>query len=127
MIRPDFDEHLDELCDYAQLIIQAAKAMPAWKFSQAVRRREAWAATVHRWFRDFDFFLAPVMGETARRCDAKFPSEEGRPGAPRPRAGRRGPGLIAGRRSRRKEHPRASMPGRKDNADGRANYRCAAG
>jgi aspartyl-tRNA(Asn)/glutamyl-tRNA(Gln) amidotransferase subunit A len=78
MIKPDFDEHLGELCDYAQRIIEAAKAMPAWKFSQAIRRREAWAAAVHRWFRDFDFFLAPVMGETARRCDARFPWEEGR-------------------------------------------------
>jgi aspartyl-tRNA(Asn)/glutamyl-tRNA(Gln) amidotransferase subunit A len=78
-IKPDFDEHLDELCDYAQAIIKAAVAMPAWKFSQAIRRREAWAAATHRWFRDFDFFLAPVMGETARRCDAKFPWEESRP------------------------------------------------
>jgi len=78
-IKPDFDEHVDELTDYARAIIQGAKAMSAWQFSQAIRRREAWAAAIHRWFRDFDFFLAPVMGETARRCDAKFPWEEGRP------------------------------------------------
>jgi aspartyl-tRNA(Asn)/glutamyl-tRNA(Gln) amidotransferase subunit A len=79
LIKPDFDAHFDELTDYALPVMQGAKAMMAWQFSQAVRRRQAWAAAIHRWFSDFDFFLAPVMGETARRCDAKFPWQEGRP------------------------------------------------
>jgi len=78
-LKPDFDDQFDELTNYGRAVMEAARAMIAWKFAQSVSRREAWGAAVRRWSRDFDFFLAPVMGETARRCDARFPWEEGRP------------------------------------------------
>jgi len=78
-IKPDFDDHLDELTDYGRRTMEAAKEMPAWKFSQAVRRREAWSAAVRRWSETFDFFLAPVMSETAPRCDAPPVYEQRRP------------------------------------------------
>jgi aspartyl-tRNA(Asn)/glutamyl-tRNA(Gln) amidotransferase subunit A len=69
-IKPDFDEHFEELTDYGKRAIEAALVTPAWQFVDAVRRREQWAAAINRWFRDFDFFLAPVMSQPAPRCDA---------------------------------------------------------
>jgi len=68
-IKPDFDAHFEELTDYGQRAIEAALATPAWQFVDATRRREQWAAATNRWFRDFDYFLAPVMALPAPRCD----------------------------------------------------------
>jgi Asp-tRNA(Asn)/Glu-tRNA(Gln) amidotransferase A subunit family amidase len=79
LVKPDFDHHFDELTDYGRRTMEAAREMPAWKFSQAVRRREAWSAAVRRWSETFDYFLAPVMGETAPRCDAPPVYEQRRP------------------------------------------------
>ncbi len=69
-IKPDFDEHFDDLTDYGRHSIETALTTPAWQFADASRRREQWAAAINRWFRDFDYFLAPVMGMPAPRCDA---------------------------------------------------------
>jgi aspartyl-tRNA(Asn)/glutamyl-tRNA(Gln) amidotransferase subunit A len=69
-IKPDFDEHFDELTDYGRRAIEAALVTPAWQFADSTCRRERWAAAVNRWFRDFDYFLAPVMSMPAPRCDA---------------------------------------------------------
>ena len=79
LVKSDFDHHFDELTDYGRRTMEAAREMPAWKFSQAVRRREAWSAAVRRWSETFDYFLAPVMGETAPRCDAPPVYEQRRP------------------------------------------------
>ncbi len=70
LIKPDFDEHFEELTDYGRRAMEAALSTPAWQFADAVRRREQWGAAISRWFRDFDYFLAPVMGKPAPRCDA---------------------------------------------------------
>jgi aspartyl-tRNA(Asn)/glutamyl-tRNA(Gln) amidotransferase subunit A len=77
-IKPDFDEHFEELTDYGRYSIEKALTTPAWEAANANRRRERWAAAINRWFRDFDYFLSPVMGMPAPRCDAphlqgKFP------------------------------------------------------
>jgi aspartyl-tRNA(Asn)/glutamyl-tRNA(Gln) amidotransferase subunit A len=69
-IKPDFDEHFDELTDYGRFSIEKALTTPAWEAANASRRRERWADEINRWFRDFDYFLAPVMGMPAPRCDA---------------------------------------------------------
>ena len=69
-IKPDFDEHFDELTDYGRFSIEKALTTPAWEAANSARRREQWAAAINRWFRDFDYFLAPVMGMPAPRCDA---------------------------------------------------------
>ncbi len=78
-LRPDLPEHFDQLTGYARRIIEPAPATPAWKYSLAVRAREAWAAATHRWFDDHDFLLAPVMALTAPRCDERRRFGEGRP------------------------------------------------
>jgi aspartyl-tRNA(Asn)/glutamyl-tRNA(Gln) amidotransferase subunit A len=69
-IKPDFDEHFDELTDYGRASIEKALTTPAWEAANANQRRERWAAEINRWFRDLDYFLAPVMGMPAPRCDA---------------------------------------------------------
>ncbi|MEX2160086.1 MAG: amidase [Dehalococcoidia bacterium] len=68
-ILPGFMEHLEELTDYGRAAIEVGLATPAWQYVQGVRRREHWAAATRRWFEPFDFFLSPVMGVTAPRCD----------------------------------------------------------
>jgi len=80
-LKPDFTEHFDELTGYARTIIEGGMNAPAWEYSAAMRRREAFAAAVRRWFQDFDFFLAPVMAETAPRCDAERQIDEEHPWA----------------------------------------------
>jgi aspartyl-tRNA(Asn)/glutamyl-tRNA(Gln) amidotransferase subunit A len=77
-ILPGFKDRLDEMTDYARPAIQAGIASQAWQYAQGVRRREHWAAEIHRWFAPFDFFLSPVMGVTAPRCDQ--PLGLGKPG-----------------------------------------------
>ena len=77
-LKPDIAEHLDDLTSYGRRIVESGMAGPAWKYSAAVRRREAWAAAVHRWFADYDFLLAPVMALTAPRIDEER-RLEGRP------------------------------------------------
>ena len=77
-LKPDIAEHFDDLTNYGRGIIESGMAVPAWKYSAAVRRREAWAAAVHRWFADYDFLLAPVMALTAPRIDEER-RLEGRP------------------------------------------------
>ena len=78
-LKPDIAEHFDDLTSYGRGIVESGMAVPAWKYSAAVRRREAWAASVHRWFEDYDFLLAPVMALTAPRTDEQRRLEEGRP------------------------------------------------
>jgi aspartyl-tRNA(Asn)/glutamyl-tRNA(Gln) amidotransferase subunit A len=75
-LKPDFTEHLDELTGYGRRIIESGTSAPAWKYSAALRRREAWAAAVRRWFKDYDFLLSPVMGQTAPRCDEQRRPED---------------------------------------------------
>jgi aspartyl-tRNA(Asn)/glutamyl-tRNA(Gln) amidotransferase subunit A len=59
------DEHYDELTPYAQRTLKAGQEMPAWKYAQALRRRERYRRSVARWFRDFDFFLSPSVAHPA--------------------------------------------------------------
>ncbi|MGB2694873.1 MAG: amidase, partial [Dehalococcoidia bacterium] len=77
-LKPDFDEHLDELTGYGRHTFEGAPTMLAWKYAQGLRRRERWAALTHLWFQDFDFLVSPVMGRTAPRCRAPM-VEEGKP------------------------------------------------
>ncbi len=77
-LRPDIDQHLEDLTDYGRLIIETARTALAWKHAGAIRRRDAWAAAIHRWFEDFDFLLAPVMGQTAPRYDLQRTLDEWR-------------------------------------------------
>ena len=78
-IKPDFGEHFDDLTIYGRRIIEAGLPVLAWEYMAAARRREAFAAAVRRWFSDFDFFLAPVMTETAPRYDAQRRFDDQRP------------------------------------------------
>lgn len=78
-LKPDFAEHLDELTDYGRAIIEAGMATFGWKYIAALRSREAWAAATLRWFEDFDFFLAPMMGQMAPRCEETRHLAEGAP------------------------------------------------
>jgi aspartyl-tRNA(Asn)/glutamyl-tRNA(Gln) amidotransferase subunit A len=75
-LKPDFAEHLDDLTGYARRIIEWGMSASAWQYSTALRRREAWAAAVHRWFADYDFLLSPVMAQTAPRCDQQRQPED---------------------------------------------------
>jgi aspartyl-tRNA(Asn)/glutamyl-tRNA(Gln) amidotransferase subunit A len=78
-IKPDFDSHFDKLTDYGRRVMEGARAMPAWRFSPVTESREAWSAATRTWSEGFDFFLAPVMSETAPRCDAPPVYEQKRP------------------------------------------------
>jgi aspartyl-tRNA(Asn)/glutamyl-tRNA(Gln) amidotransferase subunit A len=78
-LKPDFAEHFGELTGYARRIIEPGMTTPAWKYSLAVRAREAWAAAVHHWFEGYDFLLAPVMALTAPRCDERRPIDQDHP------------------------------------------------
>ena len=70
-LMPDFDDHLDDLTSYAKNMIESGITQPAWEYITASIVRETWAAATHRWFRDFDFLLAPVMSEPAPRLDER--------------------------------------------------------
>jgi aspartyl-tRNA(Asn)/glutamyl-tRNA(Gln) amidotransferase subunit A len=68
------DEHEEELTPYAVRTFRAGKEMPAWKYSQALRKRERYIREMKRWFQDYDLFLTaatahpacPVGGEVTR-------------------------------------------------------------
>jgi aspartyl-tRNA(Asn)/glutamyl-tRNA(Gln) amidotransferase subunit A len=78
-ICPDIDNRLDELTDYGRRAIEAGRKALAWQHSAATRRRDAWATAIRRWFQDFDYFVAPVMGAIAPRHDEDRHFDEAHP------------------------------------------------
>lgn len=63
---PDiFEKHFDLMTPYAQRTFQAGKEQPAWKYSQALRKRERYRREMARWFADYDFLLTPATGHPA--------------------------------------------------------------
>jgi aspartyl-tRNA(Asn)/glutamyl-tRNA(Gln) amidotransferase subunit A len=61
---PNFwEQHADDLTDYARPIYDAGRRALAWKYRGIVRRDRAYGEAVRQWFEDYDFLLSPSNPE----------------------------------------------------------------
>jgi aspartyl-tRNA(Asn)/glutamyl-tRNA(Gln) amidotransferase subunit A len=59
------DNHADLLTEYALRTLREGRAMPAWQYADAQRKRERYRRAIAGWFHDCDFFLSPCTAHWA--------------------------------------------------------------
>ena len=62
-LAPGFwEQHADDLTDYARMIYEAGRRALAWQYRLLLRRNQAYREQMTVWFRSYDFLLTPIAG-----------------------------------------------------------------